>query len=99
MMGIVTLVADILKGGLFFLFIAFVLGLIGWLLKKVGLFKLFKRRTKVPEKIYIEVAQHLLESGSFDTLAEKFSKFDKKIQDLYIKAYLEIKRVKNEKKD
>lgn len=61
------------------------------LLRMVGFFNLFRRKIKIPDEVYSFVIQKINEEEQpFIRIAEHFSKFPKKQQDLYVQAYLEV---------
>lgn len=80
----------VMFGGLF-LALAICGGL--YLMKMFGLTRLFKRKPKIPEEVYEQVALWIQEGFTFTQIAEKISKFNKKTQEKYINAYLEVKKL------
>lgn len=94
-MSISDQILPIVKGGLFFFVFLWVGYIIWWALKHTGILQYIKK-TKIPDKVYQEVAGYINEDKEWGEIAQVFSKYDKKVQDQYIKAYLELKKIEQE---
>jgi hypothetical protein len=66
-----------------------------YILKMIGLFKIFKRKKKIPDEVYEFIINKINEKGEKEgwiEITEHFSKFPKKQQELWVQAYLEVKQ-------
>lgn len=78
--------------GVVILFLVFwIFWVIWWVIKNLGMLKMFKRKPKIDEYAYMKVLEMLEEGKNWTAIAEHFSKYPFKEQQKYINAYFEIK--------
>lgn len=99
MVDIVKIILPVVKGVVFFGVLAIIFYGFYRLLKLIGFFRIFKRKVKVSQEVYVDVADQIEQGARFRDIAEYFSKFPKRIQNQYIQAYYEIKSLKGGGKD
>ena len=93
------IVISVIKGAVTLFIIGLVCYGIYWILKSFGVLKIFKKKIKPSDEVYIDVAKRLVKGETFEQIAVSFSKFSKPTQDAYIQAYLEIKELKGGKQN
>lgn len=93
-MNIPEFIIAVFKGSILVAFCFFVLYGFYWMLKKTGIFKLFKRKIKPTQEIYEEVADNMEKGNTFDDLAQEITKYPIQTQHQYLQAYLDFKKVK-----
>lgn len=92
-MTLTDTVTPIIKGVIVVFLLCLIGYLIYWVIKHLGLGKMFKKKEKIDETIYQEVADSLARGETFNEIAELFNNKPLPIQQKYVQAYLELRQL------
>jgi len=92
-MTLTDVILPVVSGVVFVVVLLVILYGAYFILKLLGITKLFKKKPKISDEVYIEVIKKIRNNETFDEIMEKTSKYPLRRQQEYLDAYLKVKNL------